>query len=107
MVIVVALVLGMGIVLFFIGLATSGRGSGISARLERYTAAKPEPASTTVQPGVGIGDVLAHGALDGGDVPEHLAELASEPFGIPDGEVHVAQPQRRVALQLIQAPRQR
>ncbi|MGD0862159.1 MAG: type II secretion system F family protein [Candidatus Limnocylindrales bacterium] len=59
MVIVVALVLGMGIMLFFIGLATSGRGSGISARLERYTAAKPEPASTTVQPGVGIGDVLA------------------------------------------------
>jgi len=55
----VALILGMGVMLVFIGLATSGRGSGISARLERYTAGKPEAASTTVQPGVGIGDVLA------------------------------------------------
>ncbi len=60
MVIIVALILAMGIMLVFIGLATSGRGSGISARLERYTAGKPDPASTTtVQPGVGIGDVLS------------------------------------------------
>jgi tight adherence protein B len=56
---IVALILGMGVMLVFIGLATSGRGTGISARLERYTAGKPEAASTTVQPGVGIGDVLA------------------------------------------------
>jgi tight adherence protein B len=59
MVMFVALLLGMGIMLIFIGLATSGRGSGISARLERYTAGKPEPTTTTVQPGVGIGDVLS------------------------------------------------
>jgi tight adherence protein B len=59
MVLFVALLLGMGIMLIFIGLATSGRGSGISARLERYTAGKPEPTTTTVQPGVGIGDVLS------------------------------------------------
>ena len=56
---IVALILGMGVMLVFIGLATSGRGSGISARLERYTAGKPEAASTSVTPGVGIGDVLA------------------------------------------------
>jgi tight adherence protein B len=59
MVLFVALLLGIGIMLIFIGLATSGRGSGISARLERYTAGKPEPTTTTVQPGVGIGDVLS------------------------------------------------
>jgi tight adherence protein B len=59
MIVLVALLMGMGIMLVFIGLATSGRGSGISARLERYTAGKPEPATTTVQPGVGIGDVLS------------------------------------------------
>jgi tight adherence protein B len=56
---IVAFCAGGGVLLFFIGLATSGRGSGISARLERYTAGKPEPVSTTVQPGVGLGDVLA------------------------------------------------
>jgi tight adherence protein B len=59
MVIIVALILAMGIMLVFIGLATSGGGSGISARLERYTASKPEASTTTVQSGVGIGDVLA------------------------------------------------
>jgi tight adherence protein B len=59
MVIFVALILGIGVMLVFIGLATSGRGSGISARLERYTAGKPQAASTTVQAGVGIGDVLS------------------------------------------------
>ena len=59
MVIIVALILGLGILLVFIGLATSGRGSGISARLERYTASKPEAPTTTVQAGVGIGDVLS------------------------------------------------
>jgi tight adherence protein B len=59
MVIIVALILGLGILLVFIGLATSGRGSGISARLERYTASKPEGPTTTVQAGVGIGDVLS------------------------------------------------
>ena len=59
MVILVALILGMGIMLVFIGLATSGRGSGISARLERYTAGKPEPVSATAPANAGLGDVLA------------------------------------------------
>ena len=54
MVIIVALILGLGIMLMFIGLATSGRGSGISARLERYTASKPQAATTTVQAGVDL-----------------------------------------------------
>src|SRR5664279_435810 len=58
-IIIVAVILAMGIMLVFIGLATSGRGSGIGDRLERYTAGKPDASSTTVQPGVGIGDVLA------------------------------------------------
>ena len=60
MVIIVALLLAMGIILVFIGLATSGRGSAISTRLDRYTVGKPDPASTTtVQSGVRIGNVLA------------------------------------------------
>ena len=59
MVIIVALILGLGILLVFIGLASSGRGSGISDRLERYTASKPNAPTTTVQAGVGIGDVLS------------------------------------------------
>ena len=59
-VIIVALILAMGIMLVFLGLATSGRGSAISTRLERYTAGKPDlPSTTTVRPGVGIGGVLA------------------------------------------------
>ena len=58
-IIIVAVILALGIMLVFIGLATSGRGSGIGDRLERYTAGKPDASSTTVQPGVGIGDVLA------------------------------------------------
>jgi tight adherence protein B len=58
--IVVAVTLGMGIMLVFIGLATSGRGSGISARLERYTSGKPEQTVTPTQAtSVGIGDVLS------------------------------------------------
>jgi tight adherence protein B len=60
MVVIVALILAMGIMFVFIGLATSGRGSAISARLERYTAGKPDLASApTVQPGAGIGGALA------------------------------------------------
>jgi tight adherence protein B len=59
MVIIVALILGIGIMLVFIGLATSGRGSGISARLERYTAGKPEPTPTVTTASPGIGDVLS------------------------------------------------
>ncbi len=59
MVIFIALILALGILLMFLGLATSGRGSGIATRLERYASGKPEPTTTTVQPGVGIGDVLA------------------------------------------------
>ena len=58
-VIIVAVILGMGIMLVFIGLATSGRGSGISARLERYTAGKPDPVAPSTQPNAGLSDVLA------------------------------------------------
>ncbi|MGZ6268157.1 MAG: type II secretion system F family protein [Candidatus Limnocylindrales bacterium] len=57
---IMAGLLGLGILLVFIGLATSGGGSGISARLERYAAGKPEAA--TAAPGtasVSLGDALA------------------------------------------------
>ncbi len=58
-VIIIAVALGLGIMLVFIGLATSGRGSGISARLERYTAGKQEPVAPTAQSSAGLSDVLA------------------------------------------------
>jgi tight adherence protein B len=40
--IILGLVLSIGIILVFVGLASSRGGSGISARLERYAAGKPE-----------------------------------------------------------------
>lgn len=40
--IILGLVLAIGIILVFVGLASSRGGSGISARLERYAAGKPE-----------------------------------------------------------------
>ena len=42
--IILGLVLAIGIILVFVGLASSRGGSGISARLERYAAGKPEAA---------------------------------------------------------------
>ena len=95
MVIIVALILGLGIMLMFIGLATSGRGSGISARLERYTASKPQAATTTVQAGVGIGDVLAQSValarlnkmVEGRDFGANLArDIARADLKLKPGE---------------------
>jgi tight adherence protein B len=47
--------------LVFLGVASAGRGSGISARLERYTAAKPEVSATSsaAQGSSGLGNALA------------------------------------------------
>ncbi|MGA3029477.1 MAG: type II secretion system F family protein [Candidatus Limnocylindrales bacterium] len=48
-----------GIMLVFLGLASAGRGAGISARLERYAAGKTETkTSTPAQPSAGFGDIL-------------------------------------------------
>ena len=58
--IVLGLILALGIILVFVGLASSSRGSGISARLERYTAEKPEaPTSEADSQSVGLGNILA------------------------------------------------
>src|ERR1035437_9542956 len=58
--IILGLVLAMGIMMVFIGLASSRGGSGISARLERYAAGKPEtPAGGTSSSSGGLSDVLA------------------------------------------------
>jgi tight adherence protein B len=50
-----------GIMLVFVGLAGSGRGAGMSARLERYAAGKPEAtaASASGQGSSGLSDILA------------------------------------------------
>ena len=40
--IVVGILVFIGVMLFFLGLASSGQGGGISARLERYAAGKTE-----------------------------------------------------------------
>jgi tight adherence protein B len=56
---VIAGVIALGIMLIFMGLASSGRGSGINDRLERYTAGKPDAPAATAQSGVGLGEVLA------------------------------------------------
>src|ERR1035437_5005059 len=58
--IILGLVLAMGIMMVFIGLASSRGGSGISARLERYGAGKPEsPAAGSTTSSAGLSDVLA------------------------------------------------
>jgi tight adherence protein B len=57
---VIAGILGLGVLLIFVGLSRSGGGSsGVTARLERYAAGKQDPATTAAQPSAGIGDVLA------------------------------------------------
>lgn len=56
--IIVGLVAALAVLLIFIGIATSGRGSGLGARLERYASGKPEAAPPPGQ-SVSIGDVLA------------------------------------------------
>ncbi len=51
----------VGVMLVFLGVASAGRGSGISARLERYTAGKPEVSATSsvAQGSSGLGNALA------------------------------------------------
>ncbi len=55
---IVATLFGLGILVVFIGLARSSRGSGMSARLERYAAGKTETSSSS-SPSAGLGEVLA------------------------------------------------
>jgi tight adherence protein B len=58
--IILGLVLAVGIILIFVGLASSRGGSGISVRLERYAAGKPEaPVGGTSPASGGLSDVLA------------------------------------------------
>jgi tight adherence protein B len=58
--IILGLVLAVGIILIFVGLASSRGGSGISVRLERYAAGKPEaPVGGTSSASGGLSDVLA------------------------------------------------
>jgi len=40
---IVAIVAAGAVILIALGLATSGGGSGVSARLERYASGKPDP----------------------------------------------------------------
>ena len=51
----------LGLMLIILGLASSGRGSGINARLERYTSGQSAPPATpaTNQSAPGFGDILA------------------------------------------------
>ena len=55
---IVAALLGAGIFLIFLGLASSGGGSGVSARLERYAAGKEQTPAAQAG-GANLGDVLA------------------------------------------------
>jgi len=59
MILLVAAILGAGIFLIFLGLASSGGGSGVSARLERYAAGKEVQAPNAQAGSANIGDVLA------------------------------------------------
>ena len=52
---IVAIVAAAAVVLIAVGLATSGGGSGVSARLERYASGKPDPKAAS---GGGIADML-------------------------------------------------
>jgi tight adherence protein B len=58
--IIIGILVFMGVMLVFLGLASAGQGGGISARLERYAAGKAETtAQGPAQPSAGIGDILA------------------------------------------------
>jgi len=61
MTIVVAGVAAVAILLIALGIATSGRGSGISSRLERYASGKEEAAKVSTGQG-SIADLLAQSA---------------------------------------------
>ena len=60
MTIAVAGVAAMAILLIAAGIATSGGGSGISARLERYASGKPDQKAGAG--GQGLGDMLTQSA---------------------------------------------
>jgi tight adherence protein B len=49
----------IGLMLIILGLASSGQHSGIGARLERYTAGKPEAPTPSAAQGSGLGDILS------------------------------------------------
>ncbi len=57
-ILLVAAILGAGILLIFLGLAGSGGGSGVSQRLERYASGK-EQVPTAQAGGASFSDVLA------------------------------------------------
>ena len=57
--IAVAAVAALAIILIALGIATSGRGSGMTARLERYASSKPDG---TAKGEGGIGDMLSQSA---------------------------------------------
>jgi tight adherence protein B len=59
--VILGLLVGSGIMLFVLGLTSSGRGAGISARLERYAAGRNEvtAASTGTAQQPGIGKILS------------------------------------------------
>ena len=59
--IVIGISVFMGVMLVFLGLSSSGQSGGISARLERYAAGKPDAATTAAaaQGSSGLGNVLA------------------------------------------------
>ena len=59
-IIVIGILVFIGVMLFFLGLASSGQGGGISARLERYAAGKTETSgpATPAQPSASFGDIL-------------------------------------------------
>jgi tight adherence protein B len=58
---VIGILVFIGLMLIILGLASSGRGSGINARLERYTAGKAEAPTTSNAPrgSPKLGDILA------------------------------------------------
>jgi tight adherence protein B len=56
---IVAIVAAGAVILIALGLATSGGGSGVSARLERYASGKPDPKAAA---GSGLADMLNQSA---------------------------------------------
>jgi len=57
--IVIGVLVFIGVMLVFLGLASSGQSGGISARLERYAAGKTEPTSAPAEQGGGLSNALA------------------------------------------------
>jgi tight adherence protein B len=57
--IVIGILVFMGVMLVFLGLASSGQSGGISARLERYAAGKVETPTTTATQSGGLSNALA------------------------------------------------